>query len=131
MREFAINCACDRNMCACRMCFSNLKELMCAAWRQQQLGVALTALFGAESQLVVHSHPPSLPSALCAHAPPVQCCRKTAITTRILSLVHELCLKQIHVTKRDLFYTDVKLFEVRWAANFRLSSNSPEACNAL
>lgn len=39
--------------------------------------------------------------------------RKTAITTRILSLVHELCLKQIHVTKRDLFYTDVKLFEVR------------------
>jgi DNA topoisomerase VI subunit A len=42
-------------------------------------------------------------------------CRKTAITTRILSLVHELCLKQIHVTKRDLFYTDVKLFEVRMA----------------
>lgn len=42
------------------------------------------------------------------------CCRKTAITTRILSLVHELCLKQIHVTKRDLFYTDVKLFEVCW-----------------
>lgn len=40
-----------------------------------------------------------------------QQCRKTAITTRILSLVHELCLKQIHVTKRDLFYTDVKLFE--------------------
>lgn len=44
----------------------------------------------------------------------VPCCRKTAITTRILSLVHELCLKQIHVTKRDLFYTDVKLFEVCW-----------------
>lgn len=45
-----------------------------------------------------------------------QQCRKTAITTRILSLVHELCLKQINVTKRDLFYTDVKLFEVsgRW-----------------
>jgi meiotic recombination protein SPO11 len=41
-------------------------------------------------------------------------CRKTAITTRILSLVHELCLKQINVTKRDLFYTDVKLFEVSW-----------------
>jgi hypothetical protein len=34
-----------------------------------------------------------------------------AITTRILSLVHELCTKRIHVTKRDLFYTDVKLFE--------------------
>uniref|UniRef100_A0A7R9VR90 DNA topoisomerase 6 subunit A n=1 Tax=Chlamydomonas euryale TaxID=1486919 RepID=A0A7R9VR90_9CHLO len=40
-----------------------------------------------------------------------QTCRKTAITTRILGLVHQLCVKQIHVTKRDLFYTDVKLFE--------------------
>ena len=39
-------------------------------------------------------------------------CRKAVITTRILGLVHELCKKQIHVTKRDLFYTDVKLFEV-------------------
>lgn len=38
-------------------------------------------------------------------------CRKAAITTRILGLVHELCAKRIHVTKRDLFYTDVKLFE--------------------
>lgn len=37
--------------------------------------------------------------------------RKTSITTRILQLVHQLCLKQIHVTKRDLFYTDVKLFQ--------------------
>jgi meiotic recombination protein SPO11 len=36
--------------------------------------------------------------------------RKTAITTRILQLIHELTLKGIHVTKRDLFYTDVKLF---------------------
>lgn len=40
-----------------------------------------------------------------------QTCRKAAITTRILGLVHELCTKRIHVTKRDLFYTDVKLFE--------------------
>lgn len=40
-------------------------------------------------------------------------CRKAVITTRILQLIHELCLKRIHVTKRDLFYTDVKLFEVR------------------
>ena len=40
-------------------------------------------------------------------------CRKAVITTRILQLVHELCSKRIHVTKRDLFYTDVKLFEVR------------------
>lgn len=39
-------------------------------------------------------------------------CRKSVITTRILQLVHELCTKRIHVTKRDLFYTDVKLFEV-------------------
>lgn len=38
-------------------------------------------------------------------------CRKSVITTRILQLVHELCMKRIHVTKRDLFYTDVKLFE--------------------
>lgn len=40
-----------------------------------------------------------------------QTVRKTTIMTRILQLVHELCLKRIHVTKRDLFYTDVKLFE--------------------
>jgi DNA topoisomerase VI subunit A len=39
------------------------------------------------------------------------CYRKTAITTRILQLVHQLCKKGIHVTKRDLFYTDVKLFQ--------------------
>lgn len=38
--------------------------------------------------------------------------RKTTVTTRILQLVHQLCLKNIHVTKRDLFYTDVKLFQV-------------------
>eukprot|EP00798_Chlamydomonas_sp_ICE-L_P011429 gene11429-17115_t len=38
-------------------------------------------------------------------------CRKATITTRILGLVHQLCIKRIHVTKRDLFYTDVKLFE--------------------
>jgi meiotic recombination protein SPO11 len=37
--------------------------------------------------------------------------RKTAITTRILQLVHEVVGKHIHITKRDLFYTDVKLFE--------------------
>eukprot|EP00899_Mesostigma_viride_P010061 jgi/Mesvir1/19056/Mv12818-RA.1 len=36
--------------------------------------------------------------------------RKTAIMTRVLQLVHQLCIKRIHVTKRDLFYTDVKLF---------------------
>mmetsp|Transcript_18264 Transcript_18264/g.30458 ORF Transcript_18264/g.30458 Transcript_18264/m.30458 type:complete len:413 (-) Transcript_18264:801-2039(-) len=37
--------------------------------------------------------------------------RKTAITTRIVQLIHELCQKKIHVTKRDMFYTDVKLFK--------------------
>ncbi len=37
--------------------------------------------------------------------------RKTTISTRILQLVYELCVKKIHVTKRDLFYTDVKLFQ--------------------
>ena len=37
--------------------------------------------------------------------------RKTAITTRVLQLILELCSKGIHVTKRDLFYTDVKLFK--------------------
>lgn len=40
-------------------------------------------------------------------------CRKTAITTRVLSLIHEICAKRIHVTKRDLFYTDVKLFQTQ------------------
>ena len=39
--------------------------------------------------------------------------RKAVITTRVLGLVHELCRKRIHVTKRDLFYTDVKLFQAR------------------
>lgn len=39
--------------------------------------------------------------------------RKAAITTRVLSLVWELCRKGIHVTKRDLFYTDVKLFKTQ------------------
>ena len=37
--------------------------------------------------------------------------RKTAITTRVLQIILELCSKGIHVTKRDLFYTDVKLFK--------------------
>ena len=37
--------------------------------------------------------------------------RKSAVTTRILQLIHQLCTKNIHVTKRDLFYTDVKLFQ--------------------
>lgn len=37
--------------------------------------------------------------------------RKTAITTRVMELVHEVLAKNIHITKRDLFYTDVKLFK--------------------
>eukprot|EP00892_Ulva_mutabilis_P002243 jgi/Ulvmu1/12019/UM083_0032.1 len=37
--------------------------------------------------------------------------KKAVVTARILSLVHELCRKNIHVTKRDMFYTDVNLFQ--------------------
>jgi meiotic recombination protein SPO11 len=37
--------------------------------------------------------------------------RKAAITTRVIELVHEVLAKRIHITKRDLFYTDVKLFK--------------------
>lgn len=37
--------------------------------------------------------------------------RKVAITSRVLSVIEEICRKGIHVTKRDLFYTDVKLFK--------------------
>lgn len=36
--------------------------------------------------------------------------RKTAITLRVLQLIHAVLMKRIHITKRDLFYTDVKLF---------------------
>eukprot|EP00948_MAST-09A_sp_MAST-9A-sp1_P001805 g1805.t1 len=39
-----------------------------------------------------------------------QTVRKTAIMTRVLALIREILGKKIHVTKRDLFYTDVKLF---------------------
>ena len=38
-------------------------------------------------------------------------CRKVAISTRVTELLHEVLTKGIHVTKRDLFYTDVKLFQ--------------------
>ena len=37
--------------------------------------------------------------------------RKVAILTRVMQLVHSVLQKGIHVTKRDLFYTDVKLFK--------------------
>lgn len=36
--------------------------------------------------------------------------RKAAITLRVLQLIHAVLMKRIHITKRDLFYTDVKLF---------------------
>lgn len=39
--------------------------------------------------------------------------RKSTITTRIMGLVWELCRKGIHTTKRDLYYTDVKLFKTQ------------------
>lgn len=36
--------------------------------------------------------------------------RRVTIMARVLELVYDLALRGIHVTKRDLFYTDVKLF---------------------
>ncbi|CAB9521001.1 Meiotic recombination protein SPO11-1 [Seminavis robusta] len=36
--------------------------------------------------------------------------RKTAVTVRVMQLLHAVLSKRIHITKRDLFYTDVKLF---------------------
>ena len=36
--------------------------------------------------------------------------RKSAITLRVMQLLHQVLVKRIHITKRDLFYTDVKLF---------------------
>jgi Type IIB DNA topoisomerase len=36
--------------------------------------------------------------------------RKSAITLRVMQLLHTVLTKRIHITKRDLFYTDVKLF---------------------
>jgi meiotic recombination protein SPO11 len=36
--------------------------------------------------------------------------RKSAVTLRAMSLIHAVLSKRIHITKRDLFYTDVKLF---------------------
>ena len=36
--------------------------------------------------------------------------RKSAVTLRVMQLLHAVLVKRIHITKRDLFYTDVKLF---------------------
>lgn len=36
--------------------------------------------------------------------------RKATVTTRAMQLIYDVLRKGIHVTKRDLFYTDVKLF---------------------
>lgn len=52
----------------------------------------------------MHDDTPSYPCQL------LQESRKAAITTRVLQLLHAVLLKRIHITKRDLFYTDVKLF---------------------
>eukprot|EP00501_MAST-03F_sp_TOSAG23-6_P000127 GSMAST32.ASY1.ANO1.129.1 assembled CDS len=38
-------------------------------------------------------------------------CRKMAIMIRVLELMYQVLTKGIHITKRDLFYTDVKLFK--------------------
>lgn len=37
--------------------------------------------------------------------------RKTAIMTRVMDIVYHVLKKGIHVTKRDLFYSDVNLFQ--------------------
>ena len=37
--------------------------------------------------------------------------RKTAIMTRVLDIVYHVLKKGIHVTKRDMFYSDVNLFK--------------------
>jgi meiotic recombination protein SPO11 len=36
--------------------------------------------------------------------------RKATIMARVMQLLYDVLGKGIHVTKRDLFYTDVKLF---------------------
>lgn len=38
---------------------------------------------------------------------------KAVVMIRVLQQIMELCIQGINTTKRDLFYTDVKLFEVR------------------
>lgn len=50
--------------------------------------------------------------------------KKVAIMARIAQCIHELCVKGIHVTKRDLFYTDVKLFEKQGASDVVLEEMS-------
>ncbi|KAJ6811506.1 DNA topoisomerase 6 subunit A3 [Iris pallida] len=37
--------------------------------------------------------------------------RKATITAKVLTLIYGVLQRNIHVTKRDLFYTDVKLFQ--------------------
>ena len=37
--------------------------------------------------------------------------RKVAVLTRVMQLIHGVLCRGIHVTKRDMFYTDVKLFK--------------------
>eukprot|EP00040_Diaphanoeca_grandis_P023262 m.126220 g.126220 ORF g.126220 m.126220 type:complete len:418 (-) comp29188_c0_seq1:137-1390(-) len=40
----------------------------------------------------------------------VKTVRKTTIMTRVLEFIHQAVSKGIHITKRDLFYSDAKLF---------------------
>jgi len=39
--------------------------------------------------------------------------RKAAITTRVMQLVHQLLRKNIHTSKRDIFYADPNLFSAQ------------------
>lgn len=50
------------------------------------------------------------PSRLTRHFGNVSETRKSAITLRVLELLYAVLVRRIHITKRDLFYTDVKLF---------------------
>ena len=93
----------ERSLC-CRLCSS--RALRASAARTYT--AALLQLYVPElDRIVLKDTTSERPFASTAT------CRKAVFTTRVLGLVHELCTKQIHVTKRDLFYTDVKLFEVR------------------
>jgi DNA topoisomerase VI subunit A len=60
--------------------------------------------------IVPHSHCPRGATHSSHHGVVLEQVRKTTITTRVLELIHQVVSKRIHITKRDLFYTDVKLF---------------------
>ena len=56
---------------------------------------------------------------------------KTVLMTRVLQQVMELCLQGISTTKRDLFYTDVKLFKVYRLPNPDVPTNLADSHSYL